>query len=173
MVAIVLTYFLGFQLAKIRTEVVVYEGQHLYSYTQVLLRIIPDIHILWMGGKMMYWSGDTFINTSSWTQNGCHLADNIFKIIFLNEKKTHCVLIEMSLKYVTKGAINNKPALVQMMAWHRTGDKPLSEPMTADVYWCIYVIWLQWDNVLWALCLNLWWNLIGFNSLRPSDAPIN
>ena len=34
-----------------------------------------------------------------------------------------------SLKFVPKGPINNTPALVQIMAWPRTGDKPLSEPM--------------------------------------------
>ena len=34
------------------------------------------------------------------------------------------------------GPINNIPALVQIMAWRRQGDKPLSEPMI--VYWCIY-----------------------------------
>ena len=27
------------------------------------------------------------------------------------------------------GLINNIPALVQIMAWRRTGDKPLSEPI--------------------------------------------
>ena len=35
------------------------------------------------------------------------------------------------------GPIINMTALVQMMAWHRTGDKPLSELMLAyftDVY---------------------------------------
>ena len=29
----------------------------------------------------------------------------------------------------SNGPINNKPALVQIMAWRRTGDKPLSEPV--------------------------------------------
>ena len=33
------------------------------------------------------------------------------------------------LKIVPKGLIDNKPSLVQVMAWHRTGDKPLPEPM--------------------------------------------
>ena len=33
------------------------------------------------------------------------------------------------MKFVSKGLINNIPALVQIMAWRRTGDKPLSEPM--------------------------------------------
>ena len=55
------------------------------------------------------------------------LSDNIFKFIFLNEKIRICNKI--LLNFVFKGPINNMPALVQIMAWHRTGDKPLSEPM--------------------------------------------
>ena len=39
------------------------------------------------------------------------------------------ILIGISLKFVPKGTIDNKSALVQVMAWHQTGDKPLSEPM--------------------------------------------
>ena len=34
-----------------------------------------------------------------------------------------------SLKFVPKGPINYIPALVQIMAWRRPGDKPLSEAM--------------------------------------------
>ena len=36
-----------------------------------------------------------------------------------------------------KGLIDNKPALVEVMTWCRTGDKPLTEPMLtqfADAY---------------------------------------
>ena len=33
----------------------------------------------------------------------------------------------LTLKVVPKGPIDNKSALVQVMAWHRTGDKPLPE----------------------------------------------
>ena len=39
------------------------------------------------------------------------------------------ITIEISLKFVPRGPINNIPALFQIMAWRRTGDKPLSEPM--------------------------------------------
>ena len=39
----------------------------------------------------------------------------------------------ISLKFVLKGLINNIPALVQIMAWRRPGDKPLSEPMLASL----------------------------------------
>ena len=45
--------------------------------------------------------------------------------------------IKISLKFVPKGPINNIPALVQIMAWHRSGDKPISEPKWL-VYWRIY-----------------------------------
>ena len=54
-------------------------------------------------------------------------ADDVFRCISVNEK--FCVLNEISLKFVPKGPFNNNPALVQMMAWRRPGDKPLSEPM--------------------------------------------
>ena len=40
------------------------------------------------------------------------------------------ILIKISLKFVLKVPNNNIPALFQMIAWRRPGDKPLSEPMT-------------------------------------------
>ena len=39
-----------------------------------------------------------------------HFADDIFRWIFVNEK--FCILIEIPLKFVPKGPIDNKPALV-------------------------------------------------------------
>ena len=67
------------------------------------------------------------VNTLWPRQNGRHFADDIFKWIFLNENGW--ISIEISLKCVPKGPINNIPTLVQLMAWRRPGDKPLSEPM--------------------------------------------
>ena len=55
------------------------------------------------------------------------LSDDIFKYIFLN--KNDSFLIQISLKFVPRGPIDNYPALLQIMAWRRTGDKPLPEPM--------------------------------------------
>ena len=55
-----------------------------------------------------------------------NLADN-FKCIFLNEKDR--IPIQISLKFVPKSAIDNKPTLAEVMAWCQTGDKPLPEPM--------------------------------------------
>ena len=41
------------------------------------------------------------------------------------------ISIEMSQKFDPKGPINNILALVQIMAWRWTGNKPLSEAMVA------------------------------------------
>ena len=58
------------------------------------------------------------------------LADDIFKCNFVNENVV--ISIKISLNFIHKGAINNKSSLVHVMAWHRTGDKPLSELMIAQ-----------------------------------------
>ena len=58
---------------------------------------------------------------------GAVLADNIFKCIFLNENDR--IVIQISLKFVPRSSINNKSALVQVMAWHQTGNNPLPEPL--------------------------------------------
>ena len=70
-------------------------------------------------------------------QNGCHFADDPFKDIFLNE--TLRISIKMSLNFVPKGPINDIPAMVQIMAWRRRGDKPLSEPMMISLHTHIYM----------------------------------
>ena len=59
------------------------------------------------------------------------------------------ISIKISLKFVPKGPINNIPALVQMMAWRRSGDKPLSEPMMVGLLTHICVTRPQWVNTLW------------------------
>ena len=55
------------------------------------------------------------------------LADDNFKCILMNENDK--ILIQISLKFVPRSPIDNKPALVQVMAWCQTGHKPLPEPM--------------------------------------------
>ena len=41
--------------------------------------------------------------------------------------------IQISLKFVPRSPNDNKPMLVQVLAWRRTGDKPLSEPMIVSL----------------------------------------
>ena len=57
------------------------------------------------------------------------------------------ISIDISLKFVPKGPINNIPALVQIMAWRRPGDKPLSEPMMVSLLTHICVTRPQWVNI--------------------------
>ena len=86
--------------------------------------------------------GISDVNTLRPRQNGRHFADDPFKRIFFN--KTVRIFIQFSLTFVPKGPINNKPALVQIIAWHRPGDKPLSEPMMVSLPTHICVTRPQW-----------------------------
>ena len=71
-------------------------------------------------------------------------ADDIFKCFFLNENEW--ILPRISLKFAPKVQINNIPALVQIMAWRRPGDKPLSEPMMVSLLTHICITRPQWVN---------------------------
>ena len=82
------------------------------------------------------------INTLRPRQNRRHFADGFFKCIFLNENVW--IPVKLSLKYVPKSPFNNIPALVQIMAWRRSGDKPLSEPMMVGLSTHICVTRPQW-----------------------------
>ena len=85
------------------------------------------------------------LNTLRIRQNGLHFPGNIFKCIFLNENVWN--LIEISLKFVPKGPINNIPAMVQIMAQCLAGAKPLSEPIMVSLLMHIYVTRPQWVKV--------------------------
>ena len=78
-------------------------------------------------------------------QNGHHFTDDIFKCIFLNENVW--ISLNISLKFVPKVWINNKPAVVQIMAWQWPGDKPLYEPMIVSLLTHICVTRPQLFNI--------------------------
>ena len=85
------------------------------------------------------------INTLRPRQHGRHFADDNVMRICLNENVM--ISIKIPLKFVPHGPINNIPAQVQIMAWRRSGDKPLSEPMLVyctGAYIC--VTRLHWVN---------------------------
>ena len=90
--------------------------------------------------SQLFWDG--MINTLRLRQNGHHFADHTFKCIFLNENVR--ISIKISLKCVPMGPMNNIPALVQIMAWRRPGDKPLSESMMVSLPTHICVTRPQW-----------------------------
>ena len=92
----------------------------------------------------IYWLW-VFFNTLRPRQNGRRVADDTFKRIFLNENVR--ISIKISLKFVPKGSVNNNPALVQIMAWRRSGDKPLSEPMMVSLLTHICITRRQWVKI--------------------------
>ena len=79
--------------------------------------------------------------------------DDIFKCIFLNENVW--ISIEISLNFVPMGPINNISAMVQIMAWCRPGDKPLSEPMMVSLLAHICVTRPKWVNTLQDITLDV------------------
>ena len=85
---------------------------------------------------------DLCFNTWRPRLNGRLFPDDILKWIFLNENIW--ISFRISLKFVSRVRINNIPALVQIMAWRRPGDKPLSEPMMVSLLTHICVTRPQW-----------------------------
>ena len=110
---------------------------HVYACTQRLMYHTP---------KMLYNQNNqthihcTCLKLIEAETNGRQFADDILKCIFLNV----WIPIKISLKFVPKGPINNIPAMVQIMAWRRPGDKPLSEPMMVSLPTHICVARPQW-----------------------------
>ena len=86
----------------------------------------------------------TPIETLRPRQNGHDFAEDTFKHIFLNENVR--ITIQISLKFVPKGPINNVLALVQIMACRLVGAKSLSEPMMVRLLTHICITRPQWVN---------------------------
>ena len=102
----------------------------------------------------------THLNTLGPRQNGRHFPDDIFKCISLNEDVW--TSLKISLKFVPNVRINNIPALVQIMAWRRPGDKPLSEPIMFSVLTHICVTRSQWVKLLGQIMPTyiLWYSTV-------------
>ena len=130
-------------------EIVTFHHQTLW-YQISVVRVISMICLLWIYCHMLVDTSSKMLsimlNTLRLRQNGRHFPDDIFKWIFLNENVW--ISISISLKFVPRGPINNISTLVQVMAWRRPGDKPLSEPMMVRLPMHICVTRPQWVNAL-------------------------
>ena len=104
------------------------------------IRCLSDIGKSW--GLSRYRDAVLPLNTLRPRQNGRHFPDDIFKCIFFYENLW--ISLKISLKFVPKVWINNIPALVQIMAWRRPGDKPFSEPMMVLLLMHICITLPQW-----------------------------
>ena len=111
---------------------------YLFSFekpSNPLTMAIPIIQYLWV-----FWVSVYLAKTFRQRRNGRHYTDDIFNCIFFNQNVW--IPIQISLKFVPNGPINNIPALVQIMAWWWPGDKPLSER------------WLVYRHIYASLGLN-------------------
>ena len=97
----------------------------IYKIRPIFIVENPFENVIW---KMLaILSRPQCVNTLGPRQNGHRFPDNSFKCIFFNENVW--ISIKITMKFIPKGPINNIPALVLIMAWPQSGDRPLSEPM--------------------------------------------
>ena len=121
-------------------------------YVKTMQRIISlDLLTGWLIYTVFGHFKYNAVNSLRPRRNGRYNADDIFNCIFLKENVW--IPTKISLKFVPKGPINNIPALVQIMAWRRPGDKPLSEPMLIFAPTHICVTRPQWVKLQWWLTL--------------------
>ena len=89
-------------------------------------------------------TADNGLNILRLIQNGCHFTDDVFRCIFVNESVW--ISLKISLKFVPKVPINNIEALVEIMAWCCSGNKPISETMMVSLLTHICLTRPQWVN---------------------------
>ena len=105
----------SFRMLLVQSIVIIFEVSSKVAWTKMV-------------SSQRLWTQCQFpVNSLRPRQNRRHFADDVFKCNFLNENVW--IPIKISLKFVPRGPINIMPTLVKLMAWRRTGDKPLSEPM--------------------------------------------
>ena len=127
-----------------------------------------------VGGHCISQSGFRYGTTRSWIntlrprQDGRYFPDDIFKWIFSNENVW--ISINISVKFVPKGPVDNIPALGQIMAWRRPGDKPLSQPMMVSLPTHICVTRPQWVNSVGPGSSEWHFRQVIFNLIWPNDA---
>ena len=142
---------MGLQHILLINEITTSHGRVFFGSSYIILLI----HHVWYGtiyiaivslkAKNMY---GIVINTLRLRQNDWHFTEDIFKHIFWTENVCWIPMI-IALNFVLKVPINNSPALDQIMAWCRPGDKPLSEPKMISLTTHLCIIWAQWVKGTW------------------------
>ena len=126
------------------------DGLELYCELGITyIRLCTSLKTLWRSNFM---PPSRSFNTLRPKQYGRHFSDDSFNRIFLNEHVK--ISIEISQKFVPGGPNKNIPTLVQIMAWRRPGDKPLSEPMMVRLPTHICVIRSQWVKTI-AIAIHI------------------
>ena len=74
-----------------------------------------------------------------------YFADNIIKLILLNERRY--MLIQILLRYVHEGPVDNESMLIQVMIWSWTGEEPLLEPMMTKFLMTMIISIMWFDKI--------------------------
>ena len=105
----------------------------------VYINDFGSVHEICMGNAWVIYqmSGrhNLVIYTLRLRRNGHHFVDDILKPTSSHENC--CILTDISLKFLPESSINNKSALVQMMAWHRREQASIWTN-EGPIYWHIY-----------------------------------
>ena len=97
-------------------------------------------------------------NSSRLGQNDHYFGRWQFQMHFFYENDV--IPLRISLKFVPRSPINNKPALVQVIAWHQTGDKPLPEPMLTQLTDAYMQHWGEMSQS----CFTAYWASVRFTT---------
>ena len=102
---------------------------HMTPYMISISALVRMQAITWIIVDQDSWWHQALLDLTWWTHWGRDKMATIFQTTFPNAfswMKMYGIQLKISLKIVPKGPINNIPGLVHIMAWRRTGDKPLS-----------------------------------------------
>ena len=114
---------------------------HAHYGVTVITRVSSSYILNIIAAALAKWG----LNTLRLSQNGRHYPDIIFKCIFLNTNIR--ISINISLNIVPRGHIDNIPELVQIMACHLVGTKPLYEPLMVRLSTHICVTRPRWVDI--------------------------
>ena len=103
------------------------------------LRPIRQQANAWIKDSLMTRRGNVPLGLTYWDRN--KMAANFLRTFW--NTFSWMEVYEFRLKYVAKRLVNNVPVaflffVFQIMAWHRPGDKPLSEQMMVNLQTHIY-----------------------------------
>ena len=112
-------------------------GSPVLSYTTYTTGLVPAM--LYTSLLISYFYLKYIFNTLRSRKNESHFRTT-FSYAF------SCMQM-YELRCVSKVRINNIMALVQIIAWRRSGDKPLSEPMMVSLLTHLCVTRPQWIDV--------------------------
>ena len=90
-----------------------------------------------------------FIHLTHWSWDEIEGILQTLSDAFRSLNENVWILINISLNFVPYGPVDYKSALVQIMAWCRAGDKPLSEPMMVRSRMHICITRPQWVKSIW------------------------